>query len=60
MTIHDFRMTVGPRHTNLIFDVVVPHSCTLTDDQVRQRISHAVKELENTYYDVIQIDRSFV
>ena len=60
MTIHDFRMTVGPRHTNLIFDVVVPHSCTLTDDQVRQRISHAVKELENTYYAVIQIDRSFV
>ena len=60
MTIHDFRMTVGPRHTNLIFDVVVPHSCPLTDDQVRQRISHAVKKLENTYYAVIQIDRSFV
>ena len=60
MTIHDFRMTVGPRHTNLIFDVVVPHRCPLTDDQVRQRISHAVKELENTYYAVIQIDRSFV
>ena len=60
MTIHDFRMTVGPRHTNLIFDVVVPHGCPLTDDQVRQRISHAVKELENTYYAVIQIDRSFV
>ena len=59
MTIHDFRMTVGPRHTNLIFDVVVPHGCPLTDDQVRQRISQAVKELDAAYYAVIQIDRAF-
>ena len=60
MTIHDFRITAGPRHTNLIFDVVVPAGCPLTEDQVRQRISHAVKEADPTYYAVIQVDRSFV
>ena len=60
MTIHDFRMTAGPHHTNLIFDVVVPHKCPLTDDQVRARVAHAVKELEATYFTVIQIDRSYL
>ena len=32
MTIHDFRVTKGPQHTNLIFDVVVPHRCRLRDE----------------------------
>ena len=31
VTIHDFRMVKGPTHTNLIFDVVVPHRCRLRD-----------------------------
>ena len=26
LTIHDFRITAGPLHTNLIFDVVVPYA----------------------------------
>ena len=36
MTIHDFRMTVGPDHQNLIFDVVVPHKCPLSDEEVKE------------------------
>ena len=60
MTIHDFRITAGPHHTNLIFDVVVPHCCSLTDDEVRGAIARAVKELDKSYYTVIQVDRSYV
>ena len=60
MTIHDFRITPGPCHTNLIFDVVVPHRCTLTDEQIRQAVDGKVKELDPNYYAVIQVDRSYV
>lgn len=28
-TIHDFRMVEGPTHTNLIFDLVIPHNCKM-------------------------------
>ena len=60
MNIHDFRMTKGPVCTNLIFDVVVPHKCTLSDEEVRQRIERAVRALDSSYYVVLQIDRAYV
>ncbi len=60
MTIHDFRMTCGPLHTNLIFDVVVPHKCPLSDGEVAARIEKAVKTLDDHYFVVLQLDRSYV
>ena len=35
LSIHDFRVTAGPIHTNVLFDVVVPYGFRLTDAQVR-------------------------
>ena len=60
MTIHDFRMTRGPLHTNLIFDMVVPHKCPLSDGEVAARIEKAVKTLDDHYFVVLQLDRSYV
>ena len=60
MTIHDFRMTQGPHHQNLIFDVVVPHSCDLTDEEVRARIAGRMGELPGgPYFAVVSVDRSY-
>ena len=60
MTIHDFRMTQGPQHQNLIFDVVAPHSCPLTDEEIKTRISGRVGELPGgPYFAVINVDRSY-
>ena len=59
-TIHDFRITAGPIHTNLIFDLVTPHSCQLSDDQVRTQLSRKIKELSDHYFPVIQVEHSFV
>src|SRR5690606_20866437 len=28
-TLHDFRTVAGPTHTNILFDVVVPFSCSI-------------------------------
>lgn len=60
LTIHDFRITPGPSHTNLIFDVLVPYGFRLTDGQVRTQLGQRVKELSDRYYPVIQVDRSYV
>ena len=60
MTIHDFRMTQGPHHQNLIFDVVVPHRCPLTDEEVKARIAALVADLEGgPYFTVVSIDRAY-
>lgn len=60
MSIHDFRVTRGPQHTNLIFDVVVPHSCKLPDQEIVQQITEKVRTLDPNYYAVLQLDRSYV
>ncbi len=60
LTIHDFRVTAGPIHTNVLFDVVVPYGFRLTDAQVRGELSNRVKELSDRYFAVIQVDHSYV
>ena len=60
VTIHDFRMTRGPLHTNLIFDMVLPHSCKITNDQAKQRIHDAMKQEDPNYYAVADIDRLYL
>ncbi|MGI5929495.1 cation diffusion facilitator family transporter [Pseudoflavonifractor sp.] len=58
MTIHDFRMTSGPRHRNLIFDVVVPYSVKSTDDEVRREIERKIRAADPNSFAVIQVDRA--
>ena len=60
LSVHDFRITAGPRHTNLIFDVVVPYGFRLTDRQVREELIRRVRALSDHYYAVIQVDHSYV
>lgn len=59
MTIHDFRMTSGPRHRNLIFDVVVPYSVRSTDEEVRREIERKIRAADSNSFAVIQIDRAY-
>ena len=60
MSIHDFRVTRGPLHTNLIFDVVVPHRCRLKDEEIQECITQAVRGVVPDCYVVLQLDRSYV
>ena len=60
LTIHDFRITAGPLHTNLIFDVVVPYEVKLTEDEVKQQLAQKLREQDERYHAVIQVDRSYV
>ncbi|MBQ7054811.1 MAG: cation transporter [Oscillospiraceae bacterium] len=59
-TMHDFRMVDGPTHTNLIFDLVIPHKCKLKKMEIFDLINSRVRELGDNYYTVITIEHSFV
>ena len=60
LTVHDIRMVPGDTHTNLIFDVVKPYSCFLTDDQLKQTIHNAVHARCDDVYCAITVDMPFV
>ncbi len=60
ISIHDFRITNGPLFTNLIFDMVVPHNCKLSNDEVQAQIAAAMKQEDERFFTVVEIDRSYV
>ena len=59
VTMHDFRMVSGEGQTNLIFDIVVPHSFSDREaEDIAQRIKTAVNENNPTWQCVSTVDRS--
>ena len=59
-TIHDFRVVSGPTHTNVIFDLVVPDSCKLSEGEVTSRMADAIHASDPTCFAVITIDRLYL
>ncbi len=60
ITIHDFRMVVGPTHTNLIFDAVVPFGHKKSNRQINQEICELVRQMDGNYFAVVQVENSYV
>lgn len=60
ITVHDFRITDGPRATNLIFDLVLPYDVPLTADEVKERLAAGLSAADPRYHAVIDVDRSYV
>lgn len=56
LTIHDFRMVRGPRHTNLIFDLVIPFEMSGQTKELKQRIDQRVQFEGKQYFTVITFD----
>lgn len=57
---HDVRMVPGPTHTNLIFDVVKPFECVLTDEQLITAINLAVQQHDKSVFCAVTIDAPYV
>lgn len=57
-SMHDFRVVDGPTHTNLIFDVVLPRK--IADNDFRNMVECEVKQLDEKYFTVINIDRNYI
>jgi divalent metal cation (Fe/Co/Zn/Cd) transporter len=60
LSLHDFRMVKGPTHTNVLFDLVIPFEMHKSEDELRENIQTIVKTIDETYYSVINIDKSYV
>ena len=60
VSIHDFRMVPGKGHTNLIFDVVIPHDVKLPDKEIKNRICNIISDKFSGCNAVVNIDRPFV
>ena len=59
MSIHDFRVVDGPTHTNLIFDLIVPHKYKLSNDEVCKEIEQKLSKIDERYFVVITIEHAF-
>ena len=57
MNLHDFRVVQGIRHTNLIFDVALPHSLSGHEEAIKQSVDGALRLTQTgKYYTVITFD----
>jgi len=59
ITFHDFRLVKGPTHTNVIFDIAIPFNFRLNDTEIFAHIDGKIKEINENYYTIIQIDKVY-
>ncbi|MDA3730750.1 cation diffusion facilitator family transporter [Niameybacter massiliensis] len=60
LSIHDFRAVQGVTHTNLIFDIAVPHNFVSSDKELAYLVNQAVKNYDESFHCVITVDRSYL
>lgn len=61
LTLHDFRVVFGDTHTNLIFDIVIPHRFEMSDSDTNRLIQKNIKtKIGENYFAVIHIDHPTV
>ena len=59
LSIHDFRMVRGVKHTNLIFDLVVPFKHKGREMEFKARIDERVQFEDKKYYTVITFESPY-
>lgn len=59
-TVHDVRMVPGEKRSNLIFDIVRPHDCRLSESEIRARLSQAIQEKHSDINCIIIIDSPYI
>lgn len=59
LSIHDFRIVMGPTHTNLIFDMVVPFDFPMSDVDVADLVQNKIWKYNPVYFAVIEIDKAY-
>lgn len=57
---HDLRMVKGYTHTNIIFDVVLPHKLSLTKKEIFDTILTSLKQIDQSYELVLNFDNHYV
>lgn len=61
ISMHDFRVVMGPTHTNIIFDVVLPYQYRMGDDELVTLLKQKTKErLGEQYFLVVKVDKAYI
>ncbi|MGN1433449.1 MAG: cation diffusion facilitator family transporter [Ruminococcus sp.] len=58
-SIHDFRVVKGDTHTNVIFDLVVPHGFKQSEDEIRKTAKEKIRTIDPKLIPVMHIEKSF-
>lgn len=58
-SIHDFRVVKGDTHTNVIFDLVVPHGFKQSNDEIRKTAKEKIQTIDPKLIPVMHIEKSF-
>lgn len=58
LTIHDFRIVEGPTHTNVVFDVVVPHDYKKSNEEILDMLNKHFAG--RNYYFIITFDGDYL
>lgn len=58
LSIHDFRITNGVSHINMIFDVVVPYGFKHSDERTAELIREKLKAADERYFAVIKVEKN--
>ena len=59
-TIHDFRMTYGGKHYNMIFDLSIPTDSKYDDEEAAKLVAERIKEKNPDCFAVIKAEHPFV
>ena len=58
-SIHDFRIVAGKTHTNLLFDIVTPFNCKISDAQILSTLKSRIKSINPALRVVAKIEHKF-
>ncbi len=59
-SLHDFRMTIGEKSVNLIFDLVLPNDCKMPSSEAEKLVSEKIKAQKPNSFCVIKVEHPFV
>ena len=60
LSFHDLRFGAGPTHTNVIFDVVIHHDCTMSEAELQKIFNDRIQEYNPAFFAVIDVDKNYV
>jgi len=49
----------GENRTNLIFDIVVPVSAKLSEEEISEKVTEGMRKIDPTFFFVITFDKDY-
>lgn len=60
ISFHDFRIVRGETHSNILFDIVIPPSFYIPENELVHIISEEIKKIDENFYPVITVDKNYI